>query len=155
MYKATSILVASSLALLGASSLAGAARSGSAPRSGGAARHSAVTVIPVLGPAVNVAPGEFVKAYAMCPKGYYVTGGGAYSGAITEIVSSPTKEMRGWFVDGTNDDPLKRTFQHRADAVCVKGSSAVSVGAAAASDEGLVHQAEVEFRLSHQASHGG
>jgi hypothetical protein len=149
MYKATSILIASSLALLGGSSLAGAARSGSK------ARHSAVTVIPVLGPAVNVPPGQFVKAYAMCPKGYYVTGGGVYSGAITEIVSSPTKEMRGWFVDGTNDDPLKRTFQHRADAVCVKGSSAVSVGAAAASDERLVHQAEVEFRLTHPVSDGG
>jgi hypothetical protein len=149
MFKPMSILIASSVALLGGSSLAGAARSGSG------ARHAAVTVIPVIGPAVSVPPGQFVKAYAMCPKGYYVTGGGAYSGAITEIVSSPTKEMRGWFIDGTNDDPLKRTFQHRADAVCVKGSSAVSVGAAAASDERLVHQAEVDFRTSHQASNGG
>jgi hypothetical protein len=149
MLKPASILIASSLVLLGGSSLTGVARSSSAPR------HSAVTVIAVLGPAVSVGPGEFVKAFAMCPKGYYVTGGGAYSGAITEIVSSPTKEMRGWFVDGTNDDPLKRTFQHRADAVCLKGSSAVSVGVAAASDEGLVHQAEVDFRLTHQASSGG
>jgi len=149
MYKATSILIASSLALLGGNSLAGAAHSGSA------ARHSGVIVIPVLGPAVSVPPGQFVKAYAMCPKGFYVTGGGVYSGAITEIVSSPTKDMRGWFVDGTNQDPLKRTFQHHADAVCVKGSPALSVGRAAASDDGLVHRAEVEFRLTHQAFHRG
>jgi hypothetical protein len=148
MLKPISIIVVCALALFGASALAGAAEDGS--MSGG----NAGAAIPVLGPAVSVPPGHFVKAYAMCPKGYYVTGGGAYSGAITEIVSSPTKEMRGWFVDGTNDDPLKRTFQHRADAVCAKHSSAVSVGAAAASDERLVHQAEVEFRLSHPGSRG-
>jgi hypothetical protein len=149
MFKPLGILVAGSVALLGASSLAGAAGSP------GHQRHPAVTVIPVLGPPVNVAPGEFVKAFAMCPKGYYVTGGGAYNGAITEIVSSPTSEMRGWFVDGTNDDPLKRTFQHRADAVCVKGGPSVSVGTTAASDERLVHQAELDFAASHKTAPNG
>jgi hypothetical protein len=149
MLKPINIIVVCALALFGASALAGAAEDRST--SGG----NTGTAIPVLGPAVSVPPGQFVKAYAMCPEGYYVTGGGSYSGAITEIVSSPTKELRGWFVDGTNDDPLKRTFQHRADAVCVKGRSAVSVGAVAAADEAVVHQAELEFRMSRRASHGG
>jgi hypothetical protein len=149
MFKALGILVAGCLLLLGASSLAGAAGRGSHTR------RSAVTVIPVLGPPVSVPPGQFVKAYAMCPKGYYVTGGGSFNGAITEIVSSPTSEMRGWFVDGTNDDPQKRTFQHRADAVCVKGSPTVSVGTTAASDEHLVRQAELDYAASHNTAHGG
>jgi hypothetical protein len=149
MFKAIGILVAGSLLLLGASSLAGAAGSSSRQR------HPALTVIPVLGPSVSVPPGQFVKAYAMCPKGYYVTGGGAYNGAISEIVSSPTSDMRGWFVDGTNDDPLKRTFEHRADAVCVKGSPTVSVGRAASSDERLVRQAELDYAANHRSGSGG
>jgi len=144
MSKSVSILLASGLALLGATSLADAARKGSAqPRS--------APVVPVLGPAVSVPPGEFVKAFAYCPRGYYVTGGGAYSGAITEIVSSPTKDLRGWFVDGTNDDPLKRTFQHRADAVCVKGSPPLFAKTSAAYDGRLVHAAELAFS---SARHG-
>jgi hypothetical protein len=148
MFKPIGIL-ASGLLLLGASSLAVAASNGR-HRS-----HHAVTVIPVLGPAVNVPPGQFVKAFAFCPKGYYVTGGGAYSGAITEIVSSPTKDLRGWFVDGTNDDPLKRTFQHRADAVCVEGSPAVSVGTASSFGDPRTYADELDFASSHQAAHGG
>jgi hypothetical protein len=148
MFKPIGILVAGSLALLGGSSLAGATRTGSAPR------HHAVTVIPVLGPAVSVPPGKFVKAFAMCPHGYYVTGGGSYSGAITEIVSSPTNDMRGWFVDGTNDDALKRTFQHRAVAVCVNGSGSVSVGTAAKRSDRQVGRAEVDFASRHRASRG-
>ena len=58
----------------------------------------------------------------MCPKGYFVTGGGFYAGAITEIISSPLPNLRGWFVDGTNTSKAKRTFQHRATAVCAKGT---------------------------------
>lgn len=145
MFKPITVLVASGLALFGASSLAGAAGNGSArPR-------PAVTVIAVLGRPANVPPGKFVKAFAFCPKGYYVTGGGAYNGAITEIASSPTPDLRGWFVDGTNTDPRKRTFQHRADAVCVKGSAAVLVGTAAANGP-LLRQAEAEFASSHAAA---
>jgi len=149
MSKPATILVASSLALLGASSLADAARNGSAPR------HNPATMIAVLGPVVDVPPGQFVKAFAFCPKGFYVTGGGAYSGAITEIASSPTKDLRGWFVDGTNSDPLHRTFQHRADAVCVKGRPPVSGKTAAATAARLLRQAELDFAHSHQASRGG
>jgi hypothetical protein len=148
MSKSVSILLASGLALVGATSLADAARNGSAhPR-------RAAPVVPVLGPAVTVAPGQFVKAFAYCPRGYYVTGGGAYSGAITEIVSSPTKDLRGWFVDGTNDDPLKRTFQHRADAVCVKGSRPLFAKTAAAYDARLVREAELAFSSARHRSAG-
>ena len=149
MSKPIGILLAGSLALLGASSLADAARTGSARR------HNTVTAMAVLGPAVDVPPGQFVKAFALCPKGLYATGGGVYSGAITEIASSPTKDLRGWFVDGTNSDPLHRTFQHRADAVCVKGRPPVSGKTAAASAARLVRQAELDFVHSHQASRGG
>ena len=146
MSKSLSILVASGLALLGATSLADAAHKGSAQP------QRSAPVVPVLGPAVNVPPGQFVKAFAYCPRGYYVTGGGAYSGAITEIVSSPTKDLRGWFVDGTNDDPLKRTFQHRADAVCVKGSPPLFAKTAAAYDARLVHAAELAFSSARQGA---
>ena len=145
MSKSVSILLASALALLGATSFADAAHNGSAQP------HRSAAVVPVLGPAVSVPPGQFVKAFAYCPRGYYVTGGGAYSGAITEIVSSPTKDLRGWFVDGTNDDPLKRTFQHRADAVCVKGSPPLLAKTAAAYDARLVHEAELAYS---SARHG-
>ena len=148
MSKSISILLASGLALLGATSLADAARNGSAQP------HRSAAAVSVLGPAVNVPPGQFVKAFAYCPRGYYVTGGGAYSGAVTEIVSSPTKDLRGWFVDGTNDDPLKRTFQHRADAVCVKGSPPPLAKAAAAYDARSVREAELAFSSARQGPAG-
>jgi len=138
MSKLMSIVLASGLVLLGASSLAGA--SGSKPRSG-----KAPAVMPVLGPAVDVPVGQFVKAFAYCPKGYYVTGGGAYNGAISEIASSPTKDLRGWFVDGTNSDSLSRTFQHRAVAVCARGNPTSSALTAAAAYARLAGQAEREY----------
>ena len=147
MSKSVTILLATGLAALGATSLADAAHKGSAPP-----HRSAPSVVPVLGPAVNVPPDRFVKAFAYCPRGYYVTGGGAYSGAITEIVSSPTKDLRGWFVDGTNDDPLKRTFQHRADAVCVKGSPPLLAKTAAAYDARLVRAAELAYSSAHHGA---
>ena len=139
--KPTTVLIAAMSAILGASSLAGAANTASPPT------QKAVTVIAVLGRKVNVPPGRFVRAYAYCPKGYYVTGGGAYSGAVTEIASSPLPNLRGWFVDGTNTDPHNRTFQHRADAVCVKGSPAVPVGSAAGT--GLIQQVQHDFTARH------
>ena len=70
MPKLISIVTASALALLGASSLAAA--SGSATTKG-----KIPAVVPVLGPMVDVPVGQFVQAFAYCPKGYYVTGGGA------------------------------------------------------------------------------
>ena len=146
MSKLMVILLASALALLGVSSLAGAAGTGTTRQ------KKVAAVIPILGPAADVPAGTFVKAFVYCPKGYYVTGGGAYNGAITEVASSPTRDLRGWFVDGTNTDPMKRTFQHRADAVCVKGNPSLSALTAAAADVRLVHQAELEFAARHDAT---
>jgi hypothetical protein len=136
------VVLAAGLALLGAGSLAGAAGNSRPQRNTG-------TVIAVLGAPVSVPPGRFVRAFAFCPKGYYVTGGGSYSGAVTEIVSSPTSDLRGWFVDGANDARATHTFQHRADAVCMKGRRPVAVAVAAS--DGLVRHAEIDFSLSHQA----
>ncbi len=144
MLKPTIILAVVGLALLGANSLAGAAGTATTPA------QPARTVVAVLGPKVSVAPGKFVRAYALCPKGYYVTGGGAYSGAITEIISSPMPNLRGWFVDGTNTTRAKRTFQHRADAVCVMGTPTVSPTPAATSAS-LTRRAESDFVTSHGA----
>src|SRR6201995_1969374 len=122
MLRITTVLVATTVALLTVSSLAGGAQT--------SRQASTVTVVAVLGKPVEVPPGQFRKAYAFCPRGYYVTGGGAFSGAITELASSPTASLRGWLVDGTNNDPQKRTFSHRADAVCVKGRAPATVGTA-------------------------
>jgi hypothetical protein len=149
MSKPISIVIASSLALLGASSLAGAAGSASTKLT------KIPSAMPVLGPQVNVPVGQFVEAFAYCPKGYYVTGGGVYNGAVTEIASSPTKDLRGWFVDGTNNDPMGRTFQHRAVAVCAKGNPTLSAVAAAAAGVRLVHQVEREFAARQAASAHG
>ena len=147
MTKLISIVTASALALLGASSLAGA--SGSATTKG-----KIPAVVPVLGPMVDVPVGQFIQAFAYCPKGYYVTGGGAYNGAITEIASSPTKDLRGWFVDGTNNDPQGRTFQHRAVAVCAHGSPSSSARTSAATEAPMVHRAEHEFAVRYGATRG-
>jgi hypothetical protein len=135
MSKPITVLLATAVAVFGIVSFAGAAGTKRT-------RHNAVTVVGVLGPPVKVAPGKFVKAYAFCPKGYFVVGGGSYSGAISEVVSSPTADLRGWFIDGTNYDK-KTTFTHRADAVCMKGSTSVPVGTAA-SDGPAVRQAEAQ-----------
>jgi hypothetical protein len=149
MSKLMTILVAAGLALLGAASLAGASGSSSSKKS---STKKAPTVIPMLGAAVEVPAGKFVKAFVYCPKGYIVTGGGAYNGAITEIASSPTKDLKGWFVDGTNNDPLGRTFQHRADAVCVKGNPSTSALVAAVADARAAHQAELEYVARYKRS---
>jgi len=161
MSKLMSIILASAVALLCAASFAGASGTGPDKRGTGTTKQGSVTtkpkkvvptVIPVLGPVVKVPVGKFVQAFAYCPKGYYASGGGDYSGAITEIASSPTKDLRGWFVDGTNNDPLGRTFQHRAVAVCVKGVAAPWAVSAAASSARLVHQAELEFASRQEPS---
>jgi hypothetical protein len=161
MSKLMSIVLASVLALLCAASFAGASGTGTTTQGTrttkqgtGTIKQKKVipTVIPVLGPVVKVPVGKFVQAFAYCPRGYYVSGGGEYNGAITEIASSPTKDLRGWFVDGTNNDPLGRTFQHRAVAVCVKGVAAPWALSAAASGTRLVHQAELEFASRQELS---
>ena len=161
MSKLISIVLASALALLCAASFAGATgpatpQQGTRTSKQGTStvkqKKVVPTIIPVLGPVVKVPAGKFVEAFAYCPKGYYASGGGEYNGAITEIVSSPTKDLRGWFVDGTNNDPLGRTFQHRAVAVCVKGVAAPWAVSAAASSARLVHQAELEFASRQEPS---
>jgi hypothetical protein len=141
MFKATTVAFATAVAVVCIGSFAGAAGT-PRPRS-----HNAVTVVAVLGRPVRVPSGKFVKAYAYCPRGYYVTGGGAYAGAITEIVSSPTSDLRGWFVDGINNDP-KSTFRHQADAVCEKGTPRVPLGTAA-SNGPMLREAEASFRRGH------
>ena len=135
MLKPIPVVIATVAAVLGASSLAGGATT--AP----VRKHNAVTVVAVLGARVTVPPRQFAKAYAYCPKGYVVTGGGAYSGAITEIVSTPTPNLRGWFVLGVNPSTTQ-TYHHSADAVCVKGSPQVTVGTAG--DTSALRQAQLE-----------
>jgi hypothetical protein len=138
-------VVATAAALFGASSIAGGAQT--AP----VRKHDAVTVVAVLGPSVAVPyGGQFVRAYAYCPRGYFVTGGGAYNGAVTEIASSPTPNLRGWFVEGDNVASTKQTYHQTADAVCMKGTPPVTVGAAA--DTSTLHQAEVEAAASRSGS---
>lgn len=124
--KVSTILGASALALLGVGALTGVAKTS------GTSQPAGPPIVAVLGPKTAVAPGKFVKAYAMCPKGYFVTGGGSYSGAITEIASSPLPNLRGWFVDGTNTSKAKRTFQHRATAVCAQGTPVTTTTPSAA-----------------------
>lgn len=141
MVKPALILIATGAVLFGASSIAGGAQTAAVPRA------SSPTIVAVLGPSVAVPAGQFRKAYAFCPKGYYVTGGGVYNGAIIEIASSPTPNLRGWFVDGTNNDRLKRTFHHRADAVCIKGNAPLT-GIRTAGDDSTLRALELEAAAS-------
>lgn len=141
MFRSLAIVTATGAVLFGASSFAGGAQTAAM------GRQRTPTVVAVLGPSVAVPAGKFRKAFAHCPSGYYVTGGGAYNGAINEIASSPTANLRGWFVDGMNNDPLKRTFHHRAVAVCVKGTPPATVHAAG--DDSMTRQLELEAAASH------
>ena len=139
--KVSTVLGATALALLGVGDLAGVAKTSGGSTQGGA------PIIAVLGPKTAVAPGKFVRAYAMCPKGYFVTGGGFYAGAITEIISSPLPNLRGWFVDGNNTSKAKRTFQHRATAVCAKGTPVTTTTPAAAG--AMLRRAQSDFATAH------
>jgi hypothetical protein len=145
MFKTTTVVIATAVALLCVSSIAGGAQTAAAPR------PTSPTLVAVLGPSVAVPAGQFRKAYAFCPKGYYVTGGGAYNGAITEIASSPTPNLRGWFVDGTNTDPLKRTFHHRADAVCIK-SNIPPISIRPAGDGSALREPQLEAAASREGA---
>jgi hypothetical protein len=139
--KGSFILGATALALLAVGDLTGIAKTSTTSQPAGA------PIIAVLGPKTTVPPGKFVKAYAMCPKGYFVTGGGSYAGAITEIASSPLPNLRGWFVDGTNTSKAKRTFQHRATAVCAKGSPVTATTPTAAA--AILRRAQSDFATAH------
>ncbi len=149
MFKPIAVLTASVVAAVAATSLADASKSATGNKP---AASKAVTVVAVLGQTVKVPVGQskvnFVMAYAFCPKGYYVTGGGGYNGAITMVVSAPMRNLRGWFIDGFNSDPLKRTFTETASAVCVKGTATVPIAAAAA-NPAAVRQAEADAIAAH------
>jgi hypothetical protein len=144
--KPTVVVVAACLGLLAIAALAGAAKDR-------ATTKRSPTVIAVLGPKVTVPQGQFARAYARCPRGYYVTGGGAFNGAITVVASSPMTNLRGWLIDGTNTSTAKQTFQERADAVCVKGGPGVTVGTAPSANA-LGRQAETDFAISHRVPGG-
>jgi len=139
--RGSTVLGATALVVLAAHGLAGAAKTGGTPTPKGA------PIIAVLGPKTSVPPGKFVRAYAMCPKGYFVTGGGSYAGAITEIISSPLPNLGGWFVDGNNASKAKRTFTHRATAVCAKGVPVPTTTPTAAA--AMVTRAESDFIRAH------
>jgi hypothetical protein len=127
-----------------------------APHPTSAALTRPPAMIAVLGPRVAVPPGRFVRAFAMCPVGYRVTGGGAYGGAINEIISSPLVSLRGWFVDGTNTDRAGRTFSQRADAVCLRlrGSTAATASAAGGWSSGSSRRGfERAFTTSRRREH--
>lgn len=141
MLKPVLIVISTGAVLFGASSIAGGAETAAAPRT------PTPTLVAVLGPSVAVPASQFRKAYAFCPAGYYVTGGGVYNGAITEIASSPTPNLRGWFVDGTNNDPQKRTFHHRVVALCMRGNAPL-VGIRPAGDGSALHELELEAAAS-------
>ena len=141
--KAGIVVGASVLALLGVGDLTGLAKTGSSSQ-----QPAGAPIIAVLGPKTTVPRGKFVKAYAMCPKGYFVTGGGSYAGAITEIISSPLPNLRGWFVDGTNTSKARRTFQHRATAVCAKGSPVTTTTPTAAA--AMLRRAQSDFATAHE-----
>jgi hypothetical protein len=142
--RGSTVLGATALALLGAADLPGAAKTGGTSTANGA------PIIAVLGPKTNVSPGKFARAYAMCPKGYFATGGGSYAGAITEIISSPMPNLHGWFVDGNNTSKAKRTFQHRATAVCAKGVPVPTITPTATA--AMLTRAEADFTRAHETA---
>ncbi len=152
MLKAVTILAASLAVVLGANTIAGAHGGAPAARAAKAGNSNALTVVGVLGKRVNVGYHQFVMAYAYCPRGYYVTGGGAYSGAVTEVVSGPTGKLNGWYVDGTQNTQGK-TFTHSADAVCVKGTRSVPIAQAAESSV-TIHEAEAAYAAANWGAGG-
>ena len=146
MINPTVVVVAACLGVLGMAALAWAARDR-------ATAKPTPTVIGVLGSKVTVPRDRFARAYARCPRGYYVTGGGAFGGAITIIASTPMANLRGWLIDGINTSTAKQTFQERADAVCVEGGPGVTVGTVA-STSAPGRQAETDFVISHRLPGG-
>jgi hypothetical protein len=147
------------IAVAGAARLA-AAGAATFADAGVKAPTTSVSVVTALGKKKTVAPGnkdgkitskDFSKAFAYCPKGYLATGGGVYSGAVTEVASAPTTDRKGWFVDGFNPSKDK-SFQHRVAVVCVKGRAATRVRATAAMAPDEVRQLEADFAAVHQGT---
>jgi hypothetical protein len=79
-----------------------------------------------LGPEVQVAPGAIEENSAGCPKGYFVTGGGLYLGAIEGIVDGPSEDGRAWVASGGNPSTTE-PFAYRVSAVCVRGQKGLKL----------------------------
>jgi hypothetical protein len=150
MNRYIAVATAATLAAAGAATLADAGVNAPAAK---------ITTLSALGKKKTVPPGnkdgkitskDFSKAFAYCPKGYLATGGGVYSGAVTEIASAPTTDRRGWFVDGFNPSKDK-AFQHRAAVVCAKGRTARAATATAVTmSDGQVRQLEADYAAAQQ-----
>lgn len=79
-----------------------------------------------LGPSVEVAPGQIEENSAGCPRGYYVTGGGLYLGAIEGIVDGPSEDGRAWVASGGNPSTTE-PFSFQVSAVCVRGQKGLKL----------------------------
>jgi hypothetical protein len=153
MNRFIAVAAAATLAAAGAATLADA---------GVKAPAAGITTLDALGKKKTVPPGnkdgritskDFSKAFAYCPRGYLATGGGVYSGAVTEIASAPTTDRKGWFVDGFNPSKDK-AFQHRVAVVCAKGRNTTRAAAATAATvtDSQVRQLEADYAAVHQGT---
>jgi hypothetical protein len=79
-----------------------------------------------LGPEVNVAPQEAAENSAACPRGYYVTGGGLFLGAIEAIADGPSADGRAWEAIGGNPSTTE-TFSYVVTAVCARGQKGLKI----------------------------
>jgi hypothetical protein len=121
-----------------------------------------ITTLSALGKKKTVPPGnkdgkitakDFSKAFAYCPKSYLATGGGVYSGAVTEVASAPTTDRRGWFVDGFNPSKTK-AFQHRVAVVCAKSHTTPRATAATAATmtNSQLRELETDYTTAHHTT---
>jgi hypothetical protein len=99
-----------------------------------------------IGPEVQVAPGQVEENSAGCPRGYYVTGGGLYLGAIEGIVDGPSENGRAWIASGGNPSTTE-TFSYRVSAVCARGQRGLKVKRAVS--EKTRRQAERDWLRAH------
>jgi hypothetical protein len=99
-----------------------------------------------IGPEVQVAPGQVEENSAGCPRGYYVTGGGLYLGAIEGIVDGPSENGRAWIASGGNPSTTE-TFSYRVSAVCARGQRGLKLKRAVS--EKTRRQAERDWLRAH------
>jgi hypothetical protein len=114
---------------------------------GSAARKNPqVKLVFGIGPEVQVAPGQVEENSAACPRGYFVTGGGLYLGAIEGIVDGPSENGRAWIASGGNPSSTD-TFSFRVSAVCARGQQGLKVKRAVS--ESYRRQAERDWVRAH------
>jgi hypothetical protein len=99
-----------------------------------------------IGPEVQVAPGQLEENSAACPRGYFVTGGGLYLGAIEGVVDGPSENGRAWIASGGNPSTTE-TFSYRVSAVCARGQRGLKLKRAVS--ENARRQAERDWRRAH------